>query len=583
MRGRPLPGGELQPRDRRLRGGAARRRGSVRRASVCTTDDSCQAGLCQGDPIDCSSLDGVCTVGVCNPDVGCVASAVSDGLPCSDADNCTMPDLCQDGACVSSPVACQDLSAPCQVASCDALTGDCLVETLAPGTPCDDGDPCTSGDQCGDDGSCGGTSASCPVDDPVCQIPTCDAVTGACSVVNAPNGTGCSDGDTCTVGDVCTDGACTGAPRDCASLAGPCQSGICDPDSGACLFAPANEGQSCDDDATDCDDAVCIAGVCQAAARGECAACGIAGEDVCSLGSCGPAIAEVSTGFEAGVLPSFVSTEGAAPWSATLGEAAAGAYAARSGAIADGQSSSLRASLSTGANGQLSFMLFAQTDVDQQVLSLHIDGVEVASWTGPLAWQQVRYPTHPFLPPYFLSPGLHDIELRYTRLGPPAAGQDYVLVDDLRVVDTPLPVDFESGSFAADGSFPAGPLGPLLTEGDGAWSVTSTDAAFGASSATLDGIDAGGAGALVWPLLAPRPMSFTAFVRANARPTEGARVTLDGVEVGSALGTTLWVQIGPVYVAEGAHELRVTFDNANGSALNAIWVDHLALSTGACP
>jgi hypothetical protein len=36
----------------------------------------------------------------------------------------------------------------------------------------------------------------------------CNATTGVCSVVNAPNGTACTDNDACTVGDACQAGAC---------------------------------------------------------------------------------------------------------------------------------------------------------------------------------------------------------------------------------------------------------------------------------------------------------------------------------------------------------------------------------------
>lgn len=58
--------------------------------------------LCSG--VDCSGLDGDCTLGVCNPADGqCQAQPANDGGPCEDGDLCTTADTCAAGACSSGP------------------------------------------------------------------------------------------------------------------------------------------------------------------------------------------------------------------------------------------------------------------------------------------------------------------------------------------------------------------------------------------------------------------------------------------------------------------------------------------------
>ena len=42
-------------------------------------------------------------------------------------------------------------------------------------------------------------------------------------IVDAPDGTSCSDASICTTADVCTDGACGGTPVQCASATDTCE------------------------------------------------------------------------------------------------------------------------------------------------------------------------------------------------------------------------------------------------------------------------------------------------------------------------------------------------------------------------
>jgi len=72
--------------------------------------------------------------------------------------------------------------------------------------------------------------------------------TGECSTPLATDGTFCTDGNACTQTDACLAGVCTGSnPVTCAG-ADQCRSaGVCDPATGVCTTALADNGQLCDD------------------------------------------------------------------------------------------------------------------------------------------------------------------------------------------------------------------------------------------------------------------------------------------------------------------------------------------------
>jgi len=66
--------------------------------------DECQ-DLCMvdGEPVDCSSLDSACSLGVCDPRTGqCIRQPANEGEPCDDADPCTEGDRCEEGVCIGT-------------------------------------------------------------------------------------------------------------------------------------------------------------------------------------------------------------------------------------------------------------------------------------------------------------------------------------------------------------------------------------------------------------------------------------------------------------------------------------------------
>lgn len=196
------------------------------------TDVDCGGAVCGGcsagqvclDTPDCAEgqcIAGVCTLGACDDgeknldetDVDCGGScpACALGLACLDNADCS------EGACVE---------------------GVCTMVECLGDADCD-----------GQDGECGDAS--------------CDLGTYTCAVAPINEGGGCDDADLCTLTSTCSAGACVaGDPVDCSDLDGACVLGTCNPDDGACVAAPAKEGESCDDNNACTADSVCAAGVC---------------------------------------------------------------------------------------------------------------------------------------------------------------------------------------------------------------------------------------------------------------------------------------------------------------------------------
>jgi len=173
-------------------------------SNLCTVGDTCSAGAClPGGPAVCND-NNVCTTDSCDPRTGC--AFVNNNNFCSDGNLCTVEDMCVGGTCQGGiPVVCNDNN-PCTADSCIPAMG-CVYANLPPGSTCDDGNACTQGDVC-----VGGTCHGAPV---ICQAPDqchvaggCDPLTGACTNPPAPNGTACNDGNPCTAGDVCVNGVC---------------------------------------------------------------------------------------------------------------------------------------------------------------------------------------------------------------------------------------------------------------------------------------------------------------------------------------------------------------------------------------
>lgn len=133
---------------------------------------------------------------------------------------CTQPASCASGFC-SDGVCCDALCAGTCMACSAAKKGggtDGVCEPIAAGTDPDDECVARPAASCGTTGVCDGK--------------------GACQ--RYPDGTPCDDGDACTSGEVCAQGACTGKRRACDPPDACHLPGVCDGQTGECVYALAN-------------------------------------------------------------------------------------------------------------------------------------------------------------------------------------------------------------------------------------------------------------------------------------------------------------------------------------------------------
>ncbi|MCC6523019.1 MAG: lamin tail domain-containing protein [Polyangiaceae bacterium] len=151
---------------------------------------------------------------------------------------------------------------PGKVLPLDALGGACTQWIECSSDHCTDGVCCVSdcsgtcAGTCGNTGTC--NEQLCPLPITVCQLATCDPVSG-CS---AAQGTSCVDGDACTQTDACDGaGVCAGSnPVTCTALDECHGVGTCDALNGTCSNPPL--------DGTPCTGGTCVAGVCVAGGGG---------------------------------------------------------------------------------------------------------------------------------------------------------------------------------------------------------------------------------------------------------------------------------------------------------------------------
>ena len=110
---------------------------------LCTPFDNCSGGQCVGSgEVNCDD-ENPCTDDSCAPESGCVNAPNS--LGCTDDDECTVIDVCEDSVCVPGvPLDCDDLNT-CTIDDCDPQAG-CTHVPLPDGDPCEGGNICWAGE-----------------------------------------------------------------------------------------------------------------------------------------------------------------------------------------------------------------------------------------------------------------------------------------------------------------------------------------------------------------------------------------------------------------------------------------------------
>jgi cysteine-rich repeat protein len=183
-----------------------------------TASGDCCSATCQrdGSATPCSSDGNVCTDDRCDAGGACVH--VQNTAPCNDGAFCTVSDVCHAGICSGQPRDCSASADQCHDGVCDEALDGCRAVARAPGTSCDDGNACTQTDACFAGTCLGSAPLACAPLDQCHATGVCNPATGLCSNPPRPDGTACDDGDACTGDDGCTAGACGGAS--------PCGDGV---------------------------------------------------------------------------------------------------------------------------------------------------------------------------------------------------------------------------------------------------------------------------------------------------------------------------------------------------------------------
>jgi len=165
---------------------------------------------------------------------------------------CTTEDTCQSGVCTGGPQNTCGMAAPaCNEITCDEASKSCSAIAADNGSTCDPGDLCMVGATCSG-GTCqGGSPKDCffaPVPNE-CFVPVCNPQNGMCEPEPGNDGGSCVDtADLCTVNKTCNAGTCMGGvPKDCSGLTAGCNIGQCDTNSGQCVAMAVPDGGLCDD------------------------------------------------------------------------------------------------------------------------------------------------------------------------------------------------------------------------------------------------------------------------------------------------------------------------------------------------
>ena len=107
-------------------------------------------------------------------------------------------------------------------------------------------------------------------------------------------------------------------------------------------------------------------------------------------------------------------------WYIVQDEVYEGTYSARSGAIGESSTTSLKLQIEVLADGELSFYKKVSTEADYDLLSFRIDNVVVGEWSGAHDWAKTTFE---------ITQGTHVIEWRYAKDYAVSGGSDCCWID----------------------------------------------------------------------------------------------------------------------------------------------------------
>jgi len=160
-------------------------------------------------------------------------------------------------------------------------------------------------------------------------------------------------------------------------------------------------------------------------------------------------------GFEGGTLQHLPwVTRGDAPWFVQTAVVGAGQYAARSGVIGNGQSSSLILTMTNLLAGTGSFDYRVSSETNFDTLSFSINGIVMHRWSGEAGWANFVFP---------LPAGTNTLQWTYSKDATLSAGMDAAFLDDLNLPLAPVLGPFVRAALQllrqSDGSFEVSLIG----------------------------------------------------------------------------------------------------------------------------
>ena len=146
-------------------------------------------------------------------------------------------------------------------------------------------------------------------------------------------------------------------------------------------------------------------------------------------------VTKYTDGFESIALTNLPwASAGDAPWSTQTAVVSSGRFAARSGAITDGQTSSLVLTATTFENiGSFDYRVSSELGFD--ALEFYMNGNLLGRWSGETGWQTFQF---------HVLAGANNFEWRYTKDANFSQGMDAAFLDNLY-----LPIDLPSANSAA--------------------------------------------------------------------------------------------------------------------------------------
>jgi len=127
-------------------------------------------------------------------------------------------------------------------------------------------------------------------------------------------------------------------------------------------------------------------------------------------------------GFESGDLEGFGWSTAGAPWTVQGDEVHSGNFAARSGAIGDGQYSQIHKFINCGSGGQMTMWFKVSSEEGDDFLRAYDGNILLGEWSGEMDWTQASFT---------VGSGTRHIRFRYQKGSSGSNGADAAWLDDI--------------------------------------------------------------------------------------------------------------------------------------------------------